>query len=147
MIFKLKNSFTDSHLFAVPIMNFGQMQRWIGHEQLKYSLEVDINYFLESFNDYFEQFRKEEIEEDDPEDFEELINFKNIGRPNLKELIENHHELLNDLLIFNRYEVLHSIVKYERKDDFFYSINSLDKVLVNNKSLILSGICFKVERK
>ncbi len=144
----LKNKKTDTSLFTVPEFNFGQFQRWKNVERLTYVLEIKIKEFIENFSEYFFEFRKAEILEDDCYDLEELIAYKNAGRPTLENLLNSNLPLLIDLMIYHQYELLHSIIDSSSTvDTFFYSINSIDKVEFTEDKIYLEGICFRVDRK
>tara|TARA_R110002051_G_scaffold44919_1_gene90783 strand:- start:81 stop:527 length:447 start_codon:yes stop_codon:yes gene_type:complete len=144
----LKNKKTDTSLFTVPEFNFGQFQRWKNVERLTYVLEIKIKEFIENFSEYFFEFRKAEILEDDCYDLEELIAYKKAGRPTLENLLNGNLPLLTDLMIYHQYELLHSIIDSSSTvGTFFYSINSIDKVEFTEDKIYLEGICFKVDRK
>ena len=72
----LLNKKSETPLFAVPEFNFGQMQRWVGHERLWYSIEIHTSVFVEKFGAFFKTFREEEIIEDDTNDLDELEAYK-----------------------------------------------------------------------
>ncbi|WP_026777812.1 hypothetical protein [Polaribacter sp. Hel_I_88] len=147
MKISLKNKKTDTSLFTVPEFNYGQMQRWAGEEQLKYSLEITIETFITKFSNQFSSFRKDEIIEDDCLDLEVLIAYKNAGRPTLKQLFSSNLSLLANLIIYHQYEILHAIIGTSLVGKLFYSINSIDKVEFTENKIYVEGICFKVDRQ
>jgi hypothetical protein len=142
----LTNKKTDTSLFKVPEFNYGQMQRWIDVERLKYTLEITIDSFNEKFSKQFSEFRENEISEDDCYDLEALITYKNAGRPTLQYLFNSNLPLLSILIIYNQYEILHAIIDNSKVGNLFYSINSVDKVAFTDNKIYLEGICFEVDR-
>ena len=142
----LLNKSIEAPVFTVPEFNFGQMQRWAGHEHLQYSIEIHTSVFVEKFGAFFETFRQDEIIEDDTNDLDELEAYKEAGWPTLIELFDNHIPLLKDLIIYHEYEILHLIVKNETIGRLFYSINSIDTVSIGDKTMKFEGICFEVTR-
>tara|TARA_R110002073_G_scaffold128999_1_gene275010 strand:+ start:64961 stop:65404 length:444 start_codon:yes stop_codon:yes gene_type:complete len=142
----LGNKTIDSTMFSVPEFNFGQMQRWKGHTRLRYSIEIDISFFIERFQSEFAAFRENEIIEDDPEDLEELIAYEKAGRPTLLELLENKSQLLKELIMYHEYEILHLLINNPIVGKLFYSINSIDTVGFNKSKIQLEGVCFEIDR-
>ena len=144
----LKNKKTATLVFTVPEFNFGQFQRWKNVERLTYVLKIHIKEFIEKFSDFFSEFRKDEISEDDCLDLEELIAYKNAGRPTLLNLLNSNLPLLADLIIYHQYELLHSIIDASSSvGNLFYSINSIDKVAFMENKIFLEGICFEIDRR
>ena len=72
----LLNKKLETPVFAVPEFNFGQMQRWVGVERLRYSIEVETALFIEKFSEEFASFRENEIQENDYYNLEELEAYK-----------------------------------------------------------------------
>jgi len=147
MISTLQNKQIENCLLTVPEFNYGQMQRWVGHEYLRYTIEMSISFFLERFETQFETFRQEEIKEDDTEGLEELEAYKEAGWPSLIELLENDHALLKNLIIFHEYDLLHSIIENKNIPTVFYSINSIDTVSITKDSMKIEGVCFEIRRE
>ncbi|MFY0631027.1 MAG: hypothetical protein JXR05_11645 [Flavobacteriaceae bacterium] len=144
----LNNHRATKPVFVVPEFNFGQMQRWKGVERLRYSIIIDASVFIEKISSMFAKFREDEIQEDDPNDLEELINYKEAGRPTLVELFNKNLPLLKELIIYHEYDILHLLVENPKgKLQLFYSINSIDIVSINKNEILLEGICFEVDRK
>ncbi len=134
---------------AVPTFNFGQFQRWPNHEKLKYALKMGQSYFYNKIATYFEMFRIAEIEENNPEDFPELIDFKSLDWPQYQELLKRKPSLLEALLIFNDYDILHLVLPYDpkiRTHQTFYSIQSLDHIVFSEGYITLNGLCIEVQR-
>jgi len=143
----LKNKKTDTLVFSVPEFKFGQLQRWKNFERSTYVLEINSKEFTEKFSKFFFEFRKDEIEEEDCLDLEELVAYKNAGRPTLKNLLNNNLPLLADLIMYLQYELLHLIIDAPNVGKLFYSINSIDKVAFSETKILIKGICFKVDRR
>lgn len=136
-----------TELASVPEMNYGQMQRWKDAIPLNYSIEMTLELFIKSISAFFSEFREAEIEENDTYGFPELIAFKNAGWPNLDQLVKEHIDLLKVLIIYHEYEILHCITQTASiVHNYFYSINSVEEVVIENKTITLKGICFKVIR-
>ena len=142
----LENREIATDLFQVPEMNYGQMQRWKDHSPLQYSIEIETTLFLERFEAVFSEFRENELEEEDDCNLPELIHYRKAGRPHLKELFYENTSLLKDLLIYHQYEILHLIIRNPIVGSLFYSINSIDDFEFKSKTIVFSGICFKVVR-
>jgi len=132
---------------GIPAMNYGQLQRWTGYEQLRYTFNVKVDQLRESIGPFFEKFRQAEISEDDPEDFPELIAFKNAGWPTLDELIISDQLLLSALLIFNEYEVLDLLTAEKSVHQELYSVNSLEQIIFDRSIATFAGVCFRVSRR
>ncbi len=140
----IDNKEVEPSLLQVANMNYGQKQRWQDFVPLKYELKIDIDTFTNRIDEYFTLFRRDEIEDDDVEDFPELAAYKEIGRPDLAALILDHPLVLEDLLKFNDYDIIHRVVVHPKPvSNYYYSINSLDSVNVKGKVIILKGICFQ----
>lgn len=140
----IENKRIETPLLQVPTMNYGQMQRWEDFVQLDYVIEIKKELFLEKINDFFVEFRASEIEEDDTEEFPELIAFKNVGWADLSELVKNHTIVLKGLLLFNQYEILHRIIQRPKKsNDYYYSANSVVEILFEDEIVKIKGICFQ----
>ncbi|AFL82010.1 hypothetical protein Aeqsu_2554 [Aequorivita sublithincola DSM 14238] len=75
-------------IVQVPVMNFGQMQRWQDFVELNYSIELTTELFIEKISTFFAEFRDAEIKDDDPFDFPELISFKDVEWSDLNVLIK-----------------------------------------------------------
>lgn len=147
MKIKIQNTLCNNSLFQVPDMNFGQFQRWENHEKINYNLEIEISSFVNSIETYFNEFRKSEIEDNDPMDLKELIDYKNLGFPTLTEMLTNHEEILSDLLVFNAYDILHLLLKEKLPKDcnHFYSVNSIGEIRFTKTAVLIKGICFLVK--
>jgi len=131
-------------LLQIANMNYGQMQRWSDFVPLEYELEVAKGIFLSRIDECFGEFRRNEIEDDDTEEFPELAAYKKIGRPSLDSLLDNHLEVLESVLKFNDYDIIHRLVKRPvLESDYYYSINSLSSVFIREGQVILKGVCFK----
>lgn len=134
----------EFQLLQIANMNYGQMQRWSDFVPLEYELEIDRSIFISQINEYFTEFRRDEIEEDETEDFPELAAYKEIGRPDLDKLLSDHPDILEGVLKFNDYDIIHRVVVHPTpKSDYYYSINSLDSVHVRGELVILKGVCFQ----
>lgn len=128
----------------VPVMNYGQMQRWGDFVRLHYSIELPTEIFIEKIENYFSEFREAEIAEDDPDDFPELKAYKDAGWPDLKKLVKDHNAILKELIFYHQYEILHLILKRSvTKQNYCYSVNSVDEVIIENERIKLIGICFQ----
>ena len=147
MKIKLLNTNSKNQVFSVPEFNFGQFQRWKENEPFKYSLEIDKFKFIEIFSSEFKEFRDNELLENDCFGIEELVAFKKNGSPTLEELFNKNLTLLKDLLIYHQYEILHLLIKQNNLGSNFYSINSIDKVIIKEKQIYFEGVCFEVNRK
>lgn len=147
MKIELKNNPSESFVFAVPEFNFGQMQRWTDFEQLTYVLEINKCDFVAIFSKEFSAFREDEILENDPNELEPLIAYKEAGWPKLLDLLENNHPLLKELILYHDYDLLHSLIKTTEVGNHFYSINSITTVSINEQFIILEGICFEIDRR
>jgi hypothetical protein len=133
-----------TELAQVSTMNYGQMQRWQDFVPLHYSIEMAKELFTKKITSFFAEFRDAEIEEDDPDDWPELIAFKNAGWPDLSELTKEHPAILSDLIIYHQYDILHLIIERPAtRHNYFYSLNSVDEVLFENEMIKLKGICFQ----
>jgi len=140
----VENKRIETSLLQVPTMNYGQMQRWEDFVPLQYIIEIKEELFLQKINDFFVEFRASEIEDDDTEEFPELIAFKNVGWADLSELINNHTTVLKGLLIFNQYEILHRIIQLpQKRNNYYYSANSVVEVLFEDKIVKIKGVCFQ----
>ena len=49
MITKLENKLIKNSLLTVPEFNYGQMQRWLDHKRLRYSIEISFSFLLKNF--------------------------------------------------------------------------------------------------
>jgi transcriptional regulator with XRE-family HTH domain len=143
----LENKITQSDLFQVTEMNYGQLQRWEEKERLRYSLEIETKIFIEKFSKEFAAFRANEIEEDDTFGLKELEDYKEAGWPTLIELLENNISLLKSLILYHQYEILHFLIENASIGEFFYSINSIDTIEFVAHKIHLKGICFVVQRE
>lgn len=140
----IKNIKNKAELLQVPTMNYGQMQRWQDFEPLHYIIEITKEQFIEKTASFFAEFRDCEIEEDDTDDFPKLIAFKNAGWPDLNELTKKHTTVLEGLIIYNQYEILHLIVEHpETNNCYYYSANSIDEVSFEGEMIKIKGICFQ----
>lgn len=148
MKIKIQNKPISIELMQVPEFNFGQFQRWKNHEQITYQLEIETSTFVTLIETYFNEFRAAEIEDDDVMDLDELIAYKNLGFPTLAEMLTNHKETLSDLLIFNAYDILHLLFteKLSAKEKYFYSVNSIETLNITKTAVLITGICFLVNR-
>lgn len=88
------------------------MQRWQGFVVLNYVIKVSKELFIEKTTAFFSKSRDSEIKEEDPDDFLELIAFKKSGWPNLDELVKKHPTVLEGLIIYHQYEILHLIIEF-----------------------------------
>jgi hypothetical protein len=140
----IENKKILSELAQVASMNYGQMQRWQDFESLNYTLELAEELFIEKITHYFAQFREAEMKENDPFDFPELVAFKRIGWPDLNKLASEHRAILSDLIRYNQHEILQLIIEHPvNKHNYYYAINSVDKVLFEDNMIKLKGICFQ----
>ncbi len=146
MLIRLKDKILENSLFTVPEFNFGQLQRWKGKERLSYSLELESSVFISKIEKMFASFRENEILENDTFDLEELIAYEKAGRPTLLELFDKDIALLKILIIYHSYDILHLIIEQQTVGKLFYSINSLDEVLLIDNKIVLKGICFEIRR-
>ena len=142
----LKDKIISNSLFTVPEFNFGQMQRWKGKERLEFSLELESNDFINKIEKMFSIFRENEILENDSFDFEELIAFEKAERPTLIALFNSNLPLLESLIIYLEYDILHLLIEQQIVDKMFYSINSINKVQFKGTKILLKGVCFQVDR-
>lgn len=134
----------EFHLLQIANMNYGQMGRWSDFVPLEYELEIDKAIFLSQINEYFTKFRSDEIEDDDTEDCPELAAYKEIGHPGLDKLLSDHPEILEGVLKFNDYDIIHRVVALPiPESDYYYSINSLDSVYIRGEQIVLKGVCFQ----
>ena len=148
MDIKVDDQKIDYRVFQVPLINFGQAKRWRNFKPLNYTVRMKLEDFILKIDSLFSEFRKSEIEDDDVEGFEELTTYKSIGRPSLRELSKNHLENLYDLIIYNEHDILHSITYTPMPPcDFYYSANSINKILIQNGFIDIMGICFMVYSK
>ena len=143
MNFKVNGIEEDYGLWGLPAMNYGQFQRWTGHEVLSYEIELERNFFLQAIADRFEQFRLEVMEDDNQEGFPELAEYRSLGWPLLKDLAKSHPELLEKLILFNDQEMLNELCRTKEGWNGF-SINSLDRVDIDSERIRLFGRCFKM---
>lgn len=148
MQIEIQNKPISIELMQVPEFNFGQFQRWKNHEQIKYQLEIEISSFFNSIESFFNEFRMAEIEDDDTMDLAELVAYKNINRPTLDELLEKHQTVLCDLILYNSYDILHLLFNEQltKEIKYFYSVNSIDAIRFTNSNVLISGICFLINR-
>ncbi len=131
-------------LLQIANMNYGQMQRWKDFVSLNYTFEVSLDHFIEKLSKVFGEFRLSEIEDDDVDDFPELSAYRDIGRPELPNLAINYPKEFEGVIKFIAYDALHQLVVHPIPvSEYYYSINSLDKVCVIDGNVVLSGICFK----
>ena len=142
MEFHVNGLEADYAQWALTAMNYGQFQRCKGHQVLNYEISWPLHLFLEHIADYFEEFRQGEIADNDSMGFPEFVLFKKLGWPDLNTLVENHKELLKDLIKFNEYEILELICQNQTENKPKYSINSLDHVEFNRDEVFLKGRCF-----
>ncbi|WP_444930768.1 hypothetical protein ACJJIF_03005 [Microbulbifer sp. SSSA002] len=134
----------EFQLLQIANMNYGQMQRWSDFVPLEYELEVDKSTFIFQVNEYFAEFRRNEIEENDVEEFAELAAYKGAGYPDLDRLLSDHPEILEGVLKFNDYDIIHRVVARPIPgSNYYYSINSLASVHVREETVILKGVCFQ----
>jgi len=144
MIFRVNNIRKDYDSWGLPAMNYGQLHRWIGQKPLPYQIEFEKDTFLEKIADQFEFFRKEEMADNDPEGFEELVAFKMLGWPMLTELANQHPDLLSKLILFNDYDFLDQLWNLKDEGQSVYSVHSLDHVAIQDSSVMLEGRCLRV---
>lgn len=131
-------------LLQIANMNYGQFQRWTEFVPLEYKIEVDLESFLNQIREYFANFREMEIEEDDTEGFPELERYKEVGWLELDELAKKYPEVLADVIKYEDYDILHHIVmRPVPVSDYYYSLNSVEKVQVRNDVISICGVCFK----
>lgn len=141
----INNNIINPTLVQVPGMNYGQIKRWKDSSPDHYSIELAYEIFLNRITDFFAEFRNDEIEDNDTSDFPELAAYKNAGWPKLNQLTKNHQDLFKDLIIYNQYEILQLILNYPLpRHTPYYSVNSLDEVLLESDTVTLCGTCFKV---
>lgn len=128
----------------VPDMNYGQLNRWKNRKKLKYVLEFSKQEFLQKTSNFFSDFRKFEIEDNDPDDIQVLLEYKNAEYPQLDALISQYQNILKELVKYNDYELLHLLVEYNTPSEYFFSLNSINEVFITDENIILTGICFRV---
>ncbi|RNC87220.1 MAG: hypothetical protein ED556_07315 [Winogradskyella sp.] len=146
----VQNSIVDRTQIFVPTFNFGQFQRWVGHDKLNYKIELNFNDFIDLISEYFENFRQAEMQDDDQEGFDELIKFKQLGWPTLDVLKKTDLDLLFRLIKFNAYDMLHSVLPYieeTKTTNTLYSIQSLEELDLDDGLISITGVCFKIERE
>jgi hypothetical protein len=140
----IENRKVITELAQVATMNYGQLQRWQDFVPLHYSIEMPKELFIEKITSFFAEFREAEIEEDDTDDWPELIAFKNAGWPDLSHLAKEHTAILSGLIIYHQYDILHLMIERPASSHtFYFSLNSVDEVLYENEMIKLKGICFK----
>jgi succinate dehydrogenase flavin-adding protein (antitoxin of CptAB toxin-antitoxin module) len=148
MNIKVNNSVVSNEIVLVAEFNFGQFQRLTNHEKIVYEAMMDKSVFIQKIADFFTDFRQSEIEDDDVMDHEELIVYKNIGRPSLEELFKNHSNVLKQLIHFNDYDILHLLFRYKLPENCtsYYLIQSLETIIFNEDQVVLQGVCIRVDR-
>lgn len=129
---------------TVPDLNYGQLKRWQGYEKLNYKLSINTNEFLEKISIVFNEFRQDEIDDDDTCEIAILDTFKAINHPNLIELYKSHTKVLEGLILFLNADILHCLLTNNtlNKKLANYSIQSLDSITINTELTYLQGICF-----
>jgi len=141
---RIENRKITTELAQVATLNYGQMQRWHDFVPLHYSIEMAKELFIEKITSFFAEFRDAEMEEDETNDWPELIAFKNVGWPDLSQLAKEHTSILSDLIVYHQYDILHLIIERPAsKHHYFYSLNAVDEVLFENEMIKLKGICFQ----
>lgn len=134
----------NAGLLQVANMNYGQMQRWKDFVPLTFEVEIELGKFCNAIAEYFSEFRKMEIEEDDTEGFPELVAYKKAGWLELHILAYKHPRVLEGIITYEQYDIMHHIVERPiPESNYYYSVNSLKEVYIKNKSITLKGICFK----
>lgn len=148
MNIKINNIVISNDIVQVPEFNFGQFQRLIDYEKIAYEAIIDKYVFIQKIAHFFSEFRLSEIEDDDVIGYEELIAYKNIDRPTLKNLLKHHQEILISLIQFNDYDILHLLfdVKLPESYPYLYLLQSLDTIVFREESVVLKGISIKVDR-
>ena len=149
MKFEINHIAIKAELMQVPDLNFGQFQRWKEYQPITYKIELALSDFTNKIDAFFNEFRVSEKEDDDPMGHIELIAFKKANWPTFEELQNNDQNLLSDLLTYNAYEILQLLLKEKLPIDTksFYSVNSIDRIDFTKSTVVVSGICFLVNRK
>lgn len=150
MKYFIDNIEINPKIIGPPAMNYGQLSRYHGKKQVDYACWMSKIEFLEKFETLFVDLKNEEILDNhlnEEGEFPILDKWKDIGYPDLANLMEDHIDLLKELIIFNDLEVLNEldVSELSKTTDGYYAINSLDWVKIES-DISFGGVAFWVEK-